>query len=48
MRVDRLAAVAAMIARTADLEKASPKVYFRLQPLPTGPTSRAARPGARA
>ncbi len=48
MRVGRLAVVTATIARTADPEKAEPEVYFRLQPLPAGPTSRVARPGARA
>jgi hypothetical protein len=48
MRVGRLAAVAATIARTADPEKAESEVYFRLQLLSTGPTSRAAQPGARA
>ena len=31
-----------------DLEKAESEVYSRLQPLPTGPTSRAGQPGPRA
>jgi hypothetical protein len=48
MRVGRLAAVAATIARTADPEKAGSEVYIRLRSLSNGPTPRAAQPGARA
>jgi predicted protein tyrosine phosphatase len=48
MRVGRLAAVAATIARTVDPEKAGSEVYIRLRSLSNGPTPRAAQPGARA
>ncbi len=48
MRVGRLAAAAATIARTADPEKAGSEVYFRLRSLSNGPIPGAARPGARA